>query len=341
MNLTLLQQICASNQSFLAGAPKPLDASGGLFAVITCMDPRLTDLLGPALGLPKNRAAIIRFAGNRIVQSSHDVLRSVAAAVYVSGCEEILIIGHTDCHLQNFSAPQVIERFRSAGISRDTFGEADLREWFGAFSDVKSNVMDSVAALRGSGFLSDKTKIHGAVIDTLNGQLTVVHDGDLPVSLAAADERREKSEPTVAATTSSASGGFSADSVFQAQPLPPVPPRRPLGGPVVIPSAPVLGPSTAAPPTSMGEAAAILGEFFVEESRNPQWHSEIASFRALVKTERNPERILNELRRLVRQHVAQYPRVPAAVEYLSRRADAKDATAAKALASLRLILDNL
>ncbi len=331
MTLTLLQQVRESNKSFLAGAPKPIDTAGTMFAVITCIDPRLTDLLGPALGLPHARVSMIRVAGNRIDRSSRDVLRSVAVAAYVKGCEEILVVGHTDCALLTFSASQVIDRFRAAGIPRATFGEADLREWFGAFPDVRGNVVEGVAVLRSSGLLSAAVKIHGAVIDTLSGELTVVHDGDLQPGPDVPEVRGDQAG--LAPVSTKAHSG---------EPPPaPVAPVKPARGPIVIPPDRSVASAPVVPPTSMAEAAAILGDFLAREGQNPKFHSEMAGFRALLKTERDPERILYALEKIVRGHMLQYPRVPVAVEYLLRQAGGRNASAGKTLETLHLIVDNL
>src|SRR3974377_2009124 len=116
MSPTLLQQIKEANNRYLAGSPQMLDSKGDPFLVLACMDPRLTGMLEPLLGLPKHRAIVIRTAGNLVSEVNHDVLRSVAVALFTKGAREIFIAGHTDCALSKFSAPEVVDAFRKAGI---------------------------------------------------------------------------------------------------------------------------------------------------------------------------------------------------------------------------------
>ncbi len=83
MTECLLNQLQEANRQFLLGSPKYLDSAGDSFIVISCIDPRLTGLLEPALGLPKHRAIVIRTAGNLISETGPDMLRSVAAGLYL------------------------------------------------------------------------------------------------------------------------------------------------------------------------------------------------------------------------------------------------------------------
>src|SRR5437867_3149666 len=183
--MTLLQEITEANTSFLAGNPRLLDASGDPFIVVSCIDPRLTSFIEPALGLPKNRALVVRTAGNQVTALCNDALRSIVAGVYVKGGTEIFIVGHTDCAMSRFSTQDVIENFRKAGVERSIFGDADIRAWFGAFHDVKTNVIQSVDYLRKSGFLPPLLKVHGLVLDIQNGKLDTVYNGDTPITVPA------------------------------------------------------------------------------------------------------------------------------------------------------------
>ena len=60
-------------------------------AILTCMDCRLTGFLEPALGIGRGDAKIIKNAGNNIVDE--DAIRSIAAAIFNLGAEEVMVIG--------------------------------------------------------------------------------------------------------------------------------------------------------------------------------------------------------------------------------------------------------
>jgi len=208
---TLLRRILEANKSFLAGAGRPLDASGEPFVVVACMDARLTGLLEPAMGLPRNRAVIVRTAGNRVSRANPDVLRSIAVGFFVKGAREVFVVGHTDCAMAGFSAAQAAENFRKAGVARAAFGDEDLRTWFGAFVSVEANVRESVDALRRSGLVPAGGKVHGLIIDTAGGALQVIVDGDAEPASARAPEAEVARAPVEAAAP-------------KPPPIPPVPP---------------------------------------------------------------------------------------------------------------------
>ena len=69
------------------------------------MDTRLTCFLPEALGIGRGDVKLIRNAGNTIV--GEDAIRSIAAAIYSLGCEEVMVIGHTDCGMAGADANKV------------------------------------------------------------------------------------------------------------------------------------------------------------------------------------------------------------------------------------------
>jgi carbonic anhydrase len=299
MNQSLLQQLKEANRMYLSGSPRFLDSSGDPFVVITCMDARLTGLLESALGLPKGRAIVIRTAGNVISGAARDVLRSVAAAIFIKGASEVFVAGHSDCALAKFSAGDVIEAFRKAGIPRSAFGAEDLREWFGAFTDVKANVLQGVQHLRASGLVPDKVKVHGLVVGIETGELEVVLDGDA-VRSATAPVGHEEEPP--APTTRAAP--------------PPAPPKV-TKGPVVI--APTEKPSRPVrQPESMLDAVMIVRDFIAREKQSAHFDRTIAQIETLARSERDPVRVVTDLETIANDYRTQYPELPGAIAYLKK-----------------------
>src|ERR1700744_6677239 len=68
-------------------------------AIVTCMDPRLTDI-GNMLGLTDADADVIRNAGTVI---DDDSVRSLLISTKLLGAAEIMIINHTDCGMLKFT----------------------------------------------------------------------------------------------------------------------------------------------------------------------------------------------------------------------------------------------
>ena len=133
-------------------------------AILTCMDCRLTGFLEPALGIGRGDAKIIKNAGNTIV--GEDAIRSIAAAIFSLGAEEVLVIGHTD-KLRN----AMIER----GIPQEEIDKVDLKSWIGGFEDEEKNVIDTVEKIRNHPLIPD-VPIHGLMMDIVTGKLDVVVD---------------------------------------------------------------------------------------------------------------------------------------------------------------------
>ncbi|MFL5300611.1 MAG: carbonic anhydrase, partial [Anaeromyxobacteraceae bacterium] len=89
--MTLLDELLDANRRAVqeAGEPGSYVANRHL-CIVTCVDPRLTRWFGPALGVERGHAVAIRVPGAHVAPGS-DVLRAVAAAIYVNDCEEVLV----------------------------------------------------------------------------------------------------------------------------------------------------------------------------------------------------------------------------------------------------------
>src|ERR1700722_11736054 len=68
-------------------------------AVVTCMDPRLSDLPG-ILGLPQADIDVIRTGGPAVTQ---DVLGELVVSPRVLGSKEIMLLNHTGCGFTTFT----------------------------------------------------------------------------------------------------------------------------------------------------------------------------------------------------------------------------------------------
>jgi carbonic anhydrase len=80
--------------------------------VVTCMDPRLSDLPG-ILGLPQADIDVIRTGGPAVTE---DVLGELIVSDRVLGTTEILLLNHTGCGFTTFTDDEMNEpatHFRS------------------------------------------------------------------------------------------------------------------------------------------------------------------------------------------------------------------------------------
>lgn len=316
---TLLRQISEANKGFLAGSTRYLDAGGDPFVVVACIDARLTGFLEPALGLPKNRAAVIRIAGNQLSERTPDALRSIAVALYVKHAKEIIIVGHTDCSMAAFSVNEVADSFRKAGIPRSAFGNEDLRAWFGAYTSIRDNLIGSIEYLRKSGLVPADRKIHGLILDTNQGSIEVVVDGDLAFESvappAAATEPGKRDTSTGEKDTKAVAVGMPAEHA-PPRPAPPQAEQKPTKGPVIIGQPAARKDEAAAAPGSLLEAVMILRDFFNRERQSQRMRKAILDLKTTWREDKSPNRIVAELQDIVHAYETQYPNLPGALAYL-------------------------
>jgi carbonic anhydrase len=155
----LLEHNDAYARDFAGGLPMP---PGKGVAVVACMDARL-NVYG-ILGLAEGDAHVIRNAGGVV---SDDVIRSLLISQRLLGTHEVVLIHHTDCGMLTFSDDDV-----KSGVQADT----GLKPPFAleAFGDLDTDVHQSIARIKASPFVPDKTSIRGFVFDVGSGKLREV-----------------------------------------------------------------------------------------------------------------------------------------------------------------------
>lgn len=174
----ILDNILKANDSFVKEfEPEKLShIPQKKLAIVTCMDTRLTGFLEPAMGIERGDAKIIKNAGNTIV--GRDVIRSVAAAIYALGAEEVVVVGHYDCGMANVDADKLKTTMKERGLDEKTLSEVDLREWIGAIDSEEENVLHTVEEIKTSPFIPNDVPVHGLIIDLYDGKLKVlIKDG--------------------------------------------------------------------------------------------------------------------------------------------------------------------
>jgi carbonic anhydrase len=131
-------------------------------AVVACMDARLD--VHRILGLEEGDAHVFRNAGGVVTD---DAIRSLAISQRLLGTEEIVLIHHTDCGMLTFKDDDV-----KAQIEADT----GIRPAFAleAFGDLEQDIRQSIARIKASPFVPNKTSVRGFVYDVRTGRLNEV-----------------------------------------------------------------------------------------------------------------------------------------------------------------------
>ncbi len=197
----LFETLLERNRAFVKDrAARPLPPAENLaLAVVACYDPRLDDLLRPALGIAPGSAFLIR-TGGALVQPGSSSLRSLALAVFMFGVPEVLIVGHSSCRMASFDSSAFIDAFRRRGVPREAFGGEDLRTWVGAIPDPRRGVQQSVANIAAAPFMPKDLLVGGVVLDDTTGALeVVVRPGAVaPTPATTAPPPKETAVPPVA-----------------------------------------------------------------------------------------------------------------------------------------------
>jgi carbonic anhydrase len=139
--------------------------------ILTCVDTRVD----PAhyFGLQLGDSFVLRNAGARVTAS---VINDIAVLSYLvkrlqgpdSGGLQVLVIPHTKCGMQNFSAPDAAAALAEAtGVAQRAIAEI-------AITTPQQSVLDDIDRLRQSSLIDDSTVVGGYVYDVETGRVTEV-----------------------------------------------------------------------------------------------------------------------------------------------------------------------
>ncbi len=148
-------------------------------AILTCMDTRLTELLPAALNLKNGDVKMIKNAGALISNPFGSVMRSLVVAIYDLGVDEILVINHYDCGMQNIIPEQLINKMICRGIDQsdiDFIGNLgiDVNNWLKGFENPCVSVKETVKMIKRHPLIPKDITITGLIIDPATGKVEVL-----------------------------------------------------------------------------------------------------------------------------------------------------------------------
>jgi carbonic anhydrase len=153
--MALIDQLIAANRAYAGRFDRPhLSIRPSLrLAIVTCMDSRLDAFA--ALGLEQGQAHVLRNAGGVVTD---DMIRSLAISQRRLGTEEIVVVQHTDCGMMTVT---------DDGFRRELHEATGVAPEFAieSFTDLDTNVRQSLERLRRSPFLAHTDRISGFVYD--------------------------------------------------------------------------------------------------------------------------------------------------------------------------------
>ncbi len=173
--MALLEEILESNrQAIRPGAAPGTFVANRHLCIVTCVDPRLTHFFGSALGVERGHAVAVRVPGAHIPPNS-ELLRALAASIYVNDCQEVLVIPHTDCGVASVGAAELRRVLRARGVGEQAVPE-DVAGFFGLVKDTRAAALDTVRAIREAPFLP-RMPVHAAMMDIGTGALELIESG--------------------------------------------------------------------------------------------------------------------------------------------------------------------
>ena len=143
-------------QAWLTNKPSPK------VAILTCMDPRLNQLLD-WLDVKPADADLIRNVGTA---ATEDVVRSLMFSIHVLGVQEVMLVGHTGCGMELFTEEDFEEL-----LHKQTGTWAVAPEKFNFYTDVNRATEKQVLKLRSHPWIPSRVTIRGFVIDLASGEL--------------------------------------------------------------------------------------------------------------------------------------------------------------------------
>src|ERR1700685_706066 len=133
--------------------------------VVTCMDPRLSDLPG-ILGLPISDLDVIRTGGPAVTE---DVLGELVVSTRVRGTTEILLLNHTGCGFTTFTDEEL-----NSKLSASTGDASPAPMRFFSYKDPEDNTREQIKKVRSHPWISKDVPVRGAIFDVATGRLREV-----------------------------------------------------------------------------------------------------------------------------------------------------------------------
>src|SRR5271168_3909454 len=164
--MSLIDQALKANEQLarkydpkLGGRPQPK------IAIVTCMDPRLSDLEG-ILGLKTADMDVIRTGGPAVTD---DVLGELVVSTRVLGSKEIMLLNHTGCGFTTFTDAEL-----NSKLSKLTGDATPAPMRFFAFKDPEQQTKDQIKMVRSHPWISKDVPVRGFIFDVDTGRLREV-----------------------------------------------------------------------------------------------------------------------------------------------------------------------
>jgi carbonic anhydrase len=174
--MSLIDHAMKANEQFarkydpkLGGRPRPK------IAILTCMDPRLSDLEG-ILGLKTADMDVLRTGGPAVTD---DVLGELVVSTRVLGSKEIMLLNHTGCGFATFTDDELNDK-----VAAETGDATPVPMRFYSFGDPEENTRAQIEKVRSHPWIPKDVPVRGFIFDVDTGRLHEVSVNAGPESAA-------------------------------------------------------------------------------------------------------------------------------------------------------------
>jgi carbonic anhydrase len=165
--MTIIDTALEANRAYAKRhGRRPIQRPAPKIAVVTCMDPRLSNL-PDILGLPSADIDVIRTGGPAVTE---DVLAELVVSTRVLGSKEIMLLNHTGCGFTTFTDDELNTR-----LAASTGDASPAPMHFLAFEDPEAHTREQIAIVRAHPWIAKDVAVRGFVFDMETGLLREVH----------------------------------------------------------------------------------------------------------------------------------------------------------------------
>ena len=164
--MSIIDKALKANQTYAKKYDRKLGAPPTpKIVVVTCMDPRLSNL-PEILGLPQADIDVIRTGGPAVTE---DVLGELVVSTRVLGTREIMLLNHTGCGFTTFTDQEL-----NAKLSALTGDASPAPMRFFSYTDPEENTRDQIKKVRAHPWIAKDVPVRGFVFDVETGLLREV-----------------------------------------------------------------------------------------------------------------------------------------------------------------------
>jgi len=166
--MSIIDNALKANRNYAKGHdPKLGQPPTPKIAVVTCMDPRLSNLT-EILGLPQADIDVIRTGGPAVTE---DVLAELVVSTRVLGTTEIMLLNHTGCGFTTFTDSEL-----NAKLAASTGDASPAPMRFFSYKDPEENTRLQIKLVKSHPWIAKNVPVRGFVFDVETGLLGEIEE---------------------------------------------------------------------------------------------------------------------------------------------------------------------